>query len=191
MSPNNLRLFHPRPQLFQAGFTLVEIMVGMVIGMLATLVVMQVFSVFENQKRTTTGMADSLTNGNIALFKIAREMEVAGYGLAPQLNSPLMCMPPVHVDATIPTISGVVHGGVLSGNLSPVVITDGGPNGSDTITLRYGGTTSGGIPAGIKGISGGGDLSLSSTLGCAVNDVVLIMDAADTKAGAADRKSVV
>ena len=43
----------------QAGFSLVEIMVGLVIGLLATLVILQVFSVYEGQKRTTTGTADA------------------------------------------------------------------------------------------------------------------------------------
>lgn len=182
MSPNP-RLVHLRPQPFQTGFTLVEIMVGMVIGMLATLVIMQVFSVFENQKRATTGAADSLTNGNLALFKIAREIEVAGYSLAPLANSPLLCAQPIKLDPGIPTITGVPSGGVLNNDISPVVITDGGLNGSDTITLHYGsenrvlgGSASGGIPSIIKTAAAGNNIQIQSTLGCAVNDVALIMD---------------
>ena len=68
-----MKLAHSR--LRQAGFTLVEIMVGMVIGMLATIVILQVLSVFETQKRTTTGTADAQTNGSIALYNISREMQ--------------------------------------------------------------------------------------------------------------------
>src|SRR4030067_3297632 len=75
----------------QAGFTLVEIMVGLAIAMLATLVIMQVFSVFEAQKRTTTGTADAQTNGGIALYNIGRELQIAGYPLLPAVNSPLEC----------------------------------------------------------------------------------------------------
>lgn len=67
----------------QAGFTLAEIMVGLAIGMLATLVILQVFSVFETQKRATTGTADAQTNGSIALYTLGREMQLAGYGLIP------------------------------------------------------------------------------------------------------------
>jgi len=37
------------------GFGLVEIMVGLVIGMITSLIVFQVFEVTERQKRTTTG----------------------------------------------------------------------------------------------------------------------------------------
>ena len=41
----------------QKGLSLVELMVALVIGMLTTLVIMQVFTVFEDQKRATTGSA--------------------------------------------------------------------------------------------------------------------------------------
>ena len=75
----------------QTGFSLIEILVGLVIGLLATLVIMQVFSVFEGQKRTTTGSADAQTNGSIALYSIASELKMAGYGLLPADNSPIEC----------------------------------------------------------------------------------------------------
>ena len=62
----------------QAGFSLVELMVGLTIGMLAVIIIVQVMSVFEAQRRTTTGTADAQTNGGIALFTIARDMQMAG-----------------------------------------------------------------------------------------------------------------
>jgi type IV pilus assembly protein PilW len=65
----------------QQGFSLVELMVGLVIGLIATLVVMQTFSAFEGRKRSTTGIADAQTNGNIALYMIQRELQFAGYGI--------------------------------------------------------------------------------------------------------------
>lgn len=65
----------------QAGFSLVELMVGLVIGLIATIVVMQTFSAFEGSKRTTTGIADAQTNGNIGLYMIQRELQFAGYGI--------------------------------------------------------------------------------------------------------------
>lgn len=65
----------------QAGFTIVELMVATVIALLCTLVVMQVFSISEGQKRTTTGGSDAQTNGAIGLYQIEREARLAGYGL--------------------------------------------------------------------------------------------------------------
>src|SRR5471032_700320 len=78
MKPNSRRSAS-----YQAGFTLVELMVGMGIGMLATVIILQVMSVFEAQRRTTTGTADAQTNGGIALYNITRELQMAGYPMLP------------------------------------------------------------------------------------------------------------
>jgi len=63
------------------GFGLVEIMVGLVIGMITSLIVFQVFEVTERQKRTTTGGADAQTNGAYALYMMERDIRMAGFGL--------------------------------------------------------------------------------------------------------------
>lgn len=76
----------------QTGFTLIELMVGLVIGLIATVVIMQTFASFEGNKRSTTGTSDAQTNGSIALYTIQRELQFAGYGL------PLM-------SGTMPTIA--------------------------------------------------------------------------------------
>ncbi len=126
-----------RSQFHQGGLTLMEIMVGLAIGMLATLVIMQVISVFETQKRVTTGTADAQTNGGIALYNIGREMQIAGFPLLPVTNSPLEC-------------TMLTFGATGIGGISPVTITDGvaasGVSASDTITLRYGNSQMGGVP---------------------------------------------
>lgn len=62
------------------GVGLVELMVGLVIGMLAIIVVMQVFMQSEGMKRTTTGADDALNSGAIALSMLQRDVRQAGYG---------------------------------------------------------------------------------------------------------------
>ncbi len=62
------------------GFSLVELMVGLVIGMIAVVVVMQVFQMAEGSKRTTVGGDDAQTNGAIVLATLQREIRQAGYG---------------------------------------------------------------------------------------------------------------
>lgn len=165
MNPNNKQSAY-----YQTGFSLVEIMVGLVIGLLATMVVLQVFSVFEGQKRTTMGTADAQTNGNIALFTIKRELEMAGYGLLPVTTSPLECAAPIFAD------SGVT-------GLAPVIITDGGtgPGASDTITLRYSTSDIGGSFARITAAIGNAAPKIASVgdyLGCNIGDVVMIVGSA-------------
>lgn len=61
------------------GFTLVEIMVGMVIAMLGIIIMMQMFGIFESQKRTTTGGDDAQNAGAIALYTIQLNVQQAGY----------------------------------------------------------------------------------------------------------------
>lgn len=119
----------------QLGFSLVEILVGLVIGLIATLVISQVFSTFEGQKRTTTGIADTQTNGSIALYNIMRDTQSAGFGL-PLLdkdNSPMRCNTP-------PTIDHDNNAGTPNIDLFPVVIADSGAGASDRVSLRYSST---------------------------------------------------
>lgn len=67
----------------QRGFTLVEIMVAMVIGMLGIIIMMQMFALFEGQKRTTTGGDDAQNAGSIAMYGIYQNLQQAGYCFAP------------------------------------------------------------------------------------------------------------
>lgn len=152
-----MRVNKSRLQVSQMGFTLVEIMVGLAVGMLATLVIMQVMSVFEAQKRATTGTADAQTNGSIALYRIEREMQMAGYPLMPALDSPLEC-------------TAISYGATGITSISPVTIANGV---SDTITIRYGDSASGGVPSPITALVGN-VATLESNLGCQVNNVTLV-----------------
>ena len=72
-----------RPLLsYSSGFSLVEIMVAMIIGMLGVIVIMQVFALFEGGKRTTTSGDDAQNNGAIALYGVQRDVRAAGYGVS-------------------------------------------------------------------------------------------------------------
>jgi len=155
--------------IYQNGFSLVEILVGLVIGLIATLVIMQVFSVFEGQKRTTTGSADAQTNGSIALYSIGHELQMAGFGLIASDSSPLNC--------TVTTFGAT---GITS--IAPITITDGGnaTGASDSITLRYGNSNSGGIPSTITALPGGSSVTMDTNLGCQINDISLVVDATGT-----------
>ena len=163
-----------RPPSVQAGFTLVEIMVGLAIGMLATVIIIQVISVFEAQRRTTTGTADAQTSGAIALYNIGRELQQAGYPLMPVINSPLEC--------TALNVNGTADP-TTPNRLSPVAVADNvagtGVNASpsDRLTLRYGTGVMGGIPnQTLAALTAGDDVpvTLSNAFGCNAGDAALI-----------------
>jgi type IV pilus assembly protein PilW len=63
------------------GFTLVELMIGVVIGMIVTIIVFQVLTSAERQKRTTAGTADAQGSGALALATIGQNARMAGAGL--------------------------------------------------------------------------------------------------------------
>ena len=109
----------------QLGFTLVELMVGIVIGLLTTLAVTQVMVQSEGYKRTTTSGADAQINGALALATLQRAIMPAGYGFG-ALPVSLGC-----------PLSANFNGAAIAGfpaNLAPLVITQGGT--STTISVR-------------------------------------------------------
>jgi type IV pilus assembly protein PilW len=181
----------------QRGFSLVELMVGLVIGLLATLVIMQVFAVFEGQKRTTTGTSDAQTNGSVALYSMQRDVQLAGFGLPlyDRSNMPLTCTTvspdTVRADGTAGAdgIADVDHDGDLGAgtpniNMSPIDIIDGGnlPGATDTVIVRYGTTASGGVPVRVTDVAAAPALGVDTNMGCQNNDVVYAVTGSDCRA---------
>lgn len=99
------------------GFSLVEVMVGVVIAMLGIIIIFQVFSVSEGIKRTTTSGGDALQNGASSLLALERSLKEGGYGIFSSTN-----LAPLPADPA---------------GTAPVVITAGAANASDSIVLRY------------------------------------------------------
>src|SRR4051812_25989970 len=62
------------------GFTLVEVMVGVLIGMISIVVIFQVFQVTDARKRTTSQGSDAQIAGTVAMFAIERDLRLAGFG---------------------------------------------------------------------------------------------------------------
>jgi prepilin-type N-terminal cleavage/methylation domain-containing protein len=60
------------------GFSLVELLVATAITLISLLIIVQVFSVYDGWKRTTTGTAQSQENGLLAAFSIERDLRQCG-----------------------------------------------------------------------------------------------------------------
>lgn len=176
-----MRLNNIHTRLSQAGFSLIEIMIGLVIGLIATLVITQVMSVFEGQKRATTGTADAQTNGQIALYNIGREMQLGGYPLMPSGTANIADSP---IECTSLTVDHSASPDPLAGitDVAPVTITEGVAvtgvsNASDSITIRYGSSAMGGVPTQIGSLSGS-ILTVGSNFGCSVGDITFATNGA-------------
>lgn len=171
------------------GFGLVEIMVGLAIGLLTMLVIMQFSSVFENQKRATTTGGDAQTNGALALYAMEREVRAGGGGMTegePQKYPPLAgCTTSIYDAAPylIPNVDPAVDstvaaaGAASSIRLAPVVASDGGGGLSDSLTITYG-TAMITAPYTLLGsyAPGAGLISLISAAGIAPGDMVALVD---------------
>jgi type IV pilus assembly protein PilW len=109
------------------GFTLVELMVGVMVGLIGTVVIFQVFAVSEAQKRTTTGSSDAQQNGVFSLFQMERDIRMAGYGLN---YTPLLGC----------TVNGWYEpgGSAIQFTLVPVEIVNGLAGAPDQIRVAYG-----------------------------------------------------
>lgn len=68
----------------QRGLSLVELMVGVLIGMLTVVAISQVLMNAESQKRTAASGGDAQVNGTLALYALQRDLQMAGYGFTGQ-----------------------------------------------------------------------------------------------------------
>jgi type IV pilus assembly protein PilW len=64
-----------------SGFGLVEILVGLAIGILGMIVMVQMFSITDAGRRTASGNDDAQTTGAIAMYTLERDIRQSGYGL--------------------------------------------------------------------------------------------------------------
>jgi type IV pilus assembly protein PilW len=120
-------------------------MVGMVIGMFGIIVMMQVFALAEERKRTTTGGNDAVTEGTMALYALQRDVRQSGYGIGDlkllgcnvllPTGTTVVGMAPVVVNH--PSITG------MDADTDTLLVTYGNSDGSpqgDGITAQPAGT---------------------------------------------------
>jgi type IV pilus assembly protein PilW len=156
----------------QGGVTLIELMVGMLLGLVAVILISQVLLNSESQKRTSTGGSDAQVNAALALYAIQRDVQMAGYGLT---SSPQLVGCPINarfnnaVPALFPTM------------LAPVFITPQAsrPPGSvgDSIRVLASSKPSYAIPTRVipPGYAvGGTGFPVRASLGFASGDLALV-----------------
>lgn len=161
----------------QCGMSLIETMVGMALGILVTLVITEVWGVFESQKQRTVSGSSAQASGLLALTELEQDIRSAGAGLTD--SAAFECTSTFSYFETggasvspIPAYSGGMA-------MVPVQITDGG-TGSDTLAVKRGADLLGALPATLTQTmpSSSAELNLSSVTGFADGDVVLAVDSA-------------
>lgn len=113
------------------GFTLVEVMVAMVIGMIGMIIMLQVFSAAEGQRRSTTGTGDAQGSGAIAMYTLQRDIRHAGFGFNALNVLGCSLALPAPASRTLAQLAPVVI------NPPPADVPDGDAN-SDRLLIAFG-----------------------------------------------------
>lgn len=145
------------------GFTLVELLVGMALALITTVIIAQVVVNAEGQRRTTGSGSDAQVNGSIGLYALARDVQGAGYGIISH-GAALGC--PIRAKyASKPT---------LSLTLAPVTITVDA-NGVPTLRTFSSGRSSFAVPMVVKANHAAVDTSftVTSSTGASNGDVMM------------------
>ncbi len=162
----------------QRGFSIIEIMVGVVIGLLAVLVTYQIFNVSEGFKRNTTAVADAQQNGLLSSFLMSLQLSNANNGIAVSGQDLDSCpsdgtAPDTQIKTTLRPI--------------PVMITDGGSDMTpDKFVVNYGSTSRLIIPANFKSLPSipiDGNFIVQSPTGFTKGDQVVIIEPGTSGAG--------
>jgi type IV pilus assembly protein PilW len=109
----------------RAGFSLVELLVSVVVGMLALLFATRLITNAEINRNASLGGSDAMQNGMLALFSMQNDAAQAGWGL----NDTLVAgCDTVFTDANGYTLAPAPRNGVNITPMSAVIIEDGGAN---------------------------------------------------------------
>ena len=156
------------------GFSLVEIMVALVIGMIATTVVLQLFADSERRNRTASGTADAQSTGMMAFYQLQNNIQKAGYGISAisLLNCPTQW--PITNGTTIAKSVVLAPVSINPKDASGADLLPAGDFGSDTLLIFFGNGNSQPQGSKLSGQPSGNQYPLQSTVDLAVGDRVIL-----------------
>jgi len=163
------------------GFSIVELMVSVVIGMLAIMFATRLITGGEQTKQGALGGSDAMQNGMLAMFAISNDAKQAGYGL----NDPILAgCNAVFSDTADFTLAQDTNGGATRQPLAAAIIDNNGSR-PDVISLYSGSSITGTPTVRMLGsYAGGSAITIDrEPYGFAVSDVIVV---AAEKAGAAN-----
>jgi type IV pilus assembly protein PilW len=126
----------------QAGMSLVELMVGMLVGLIGIIIIAHLYVTNEQYQRSTSGGGTAQVSGAIALYTLEREIRAAGFGVNHSGALECSCAgagcSPVRyyykTKYSFPPAAAAA-GARPSLTLAPVVITQNAAGNTDRITI--------------------------------------------------------
>jgi len=125
------------------GFSLIELLVGLAIGMIGVVIMMQIFSVSEAFKRTTTGGDDAQNNGAISLYGLQRDIRMAGEGSSSFTDNAASTSAYSVVGCNVTLRAGVTINALGPITINSASVTATKDNNTDTLLIFYGNSNDG------------------------------------------------
>jgi len=122
-----LKLSHSAPHHRQRGFGLIEILVGVTIGVVGVLVMFQTLAAWTARASSTDSGGDAQITGALAMFSLERDIRLAGIGFGAARPANMGC-----------TVSANFGGTAFNFPLAAVVIAQGANGAPDTVTVLHG-----------------------------------------------------
>jgi type IV pilus assembly protein PilW len=178
----------------QTGFSLIEIMIGIVIGLIAVLVIYQIFAASEGIKRNTTSVGDAQQNGLFSSFMLGIEIANSGSALASAAQDLGTCPPGASSALTWRPIPVLINAGdtpetpdsfVVIYSTSNSVIAPAPFAGNASATAPYSVQSPNGFKKGdlVVAISGGGACGASRVTAVSTPDALGIVTVTHTNPG--------
>jgi len=163
-----------RHRVSERGFSMVELLVAMLIGLIGMIIIFQVFEVSEGIKRTTTSGGDAQQNGVIALYTMERDFKNAGMGFN---DTGFVGCNIIGYDNKRATPNFPPAGVTMK--LAPVFITSGAATTApDQIAVLYGSQpqAAGSVPLGGNQNNGADPLTVTNPFGYKPGDLLLLTE---------------
>ena len=172
----------------QSGWSLVELMVGMAVGLIGITIISHLYITNEKYKRSTTGSGTAQVNGAIALYSLERDIRMAGFGLnhsgalgcsCDKVANPDCSSVQYWYNGTYSSPPGPAGGALPPLEFAPVVIKET-PDLPDTITLLYGNDPERMLPGKLTDSmpQPSSEFKVDGTAGYTINDMVLVTNGA-------------
>jgi type IV pilus assembly protein PilW len=113
------------------GLSLIELLIGMALSLLAIIAIYQVLSVWDARRRTITSGSSAQISGSIGITEMERDLQLSGMGFGNASTATIGCT----VNAYNSTFGSP---GTFSFVFVPVQIADGAGGLPDTVRVLYG-----------------------------------------------------
>lgn len=149
----------------EQGFSLIEIMIGLTVGLVSLLALYQLYAVSEGRQRTAMSLSTAQATGAMALFSIGRDIRSAALGFGG--------IGKTHLGCTVHAYHGQRTPASFEFRLLPVLIQQGSGDESDTVWVLSGSSST--MVTGVRYLrSGAGTFTLEqSHAGIHAGDVLV------------------